>query len=279
MLKVLKTVNASLKKEDEYVLSYMRGIKLDSFHHIKQSEVKYSGLFLQICHYLYSLLRLIRFRKQSLDPNKDVLVFAGTKNQYSSLQSTMVALDKLSVSYNLVVSQALGKNAKNYSLSFTEFLLSFYIFNRYAYKLYFRLKKAGKSSEIKSFFSIYCQSYTHLVFFASILLKLSSNDKLKLVVLSNDHSSINRCLRLACEVLNIETLYMQHASVSTLFPPLQFDYALLDGEVAYETYKSCVSNLPNATTYPTNIFLCGQKKSVSTFGEKVKGKFDIGYSS
>ena len=276
ILKVLKTVNASLKKEDELILSYIHGIKLSSFDHIKQSKTKYSGLFLQICRYLYSLFKMVRFSKRSFDPKKEVLIFAGTKNQHSSLIPTMDALNELNVDYNLIASKEVGGSSENYLLNVLEFLLSFYIFIRYSYKLYFKLKKAGKNFEIKYFFSAYCKSYTNLVFFISTLLKLSSEDKLRLVILSNDHNNPNRCLRLACEILNIKTLYIQHASVSTLFPPLQYDYALLDGKVAYDAYKNCLSNLPNTPTYPVSVFLSGQKKSVSNQGDKAWKIFDIG---
>ncbi|MGO2476896.1 MAG: hypothetical protein ACTH7Q_00765 [Pseudoalteromonas sp.] len=273
---ILKVLNASLGKEDEYSLSYLHGIKLDSFKHVKQSKTKYSGLFLQVCLYLYSLLKTVRFSKRNLDPNKEVLMFAGTKNQYDSLNSTMNSLDGLSVDYNLIATKAVGRGAENHSLNVLEFLLSAYAFVRYSYKLYFRLKKTDRKFEIKYFFSIYCQTYTNLVFFISILLKLKSKNKLKLVVLSNDHNNENRCLRLACEVLNIKTLYMQHASVSTLFPPLQYDYALLDGKVAYDIYQNCLRKLPNASIYPVNVFLSGQKKSISNQGDRAEKIFDIG---
>lgn len=276
ILKVLKTVNASLKKEDELTLSYIHGIKLDSFDHIKQSKTNYSGLFLQICRYFYSLFKMVCFSKRNFDPAKEVLIFAGTKNQHSSLIPTMHALNELNIDYNLIAPKEVGGSYENYSLNVLEFLLSFYIFIRYSYKLYFKLKKAGKNFEIKYFFSAYCKSYTNLVFFISTLLKLSSEDKLRLVILSNDHNNPNRCLRLACEILDMKTLYMQHASVSTLFPPLQYDYALLDGKVAFDAYKNCLSNLPNIPTYPVSVFLSGQKKIVSKQGDKAWKVFDIG---
>ncbi len=61
---------------------------------------------------------------------------------------------------------------------------------------------------------------------------------IKLVVMANDHSMTNRCLLEACKTNGIETLYVQHASVSELFPPLEFSYSFLDGKDSFDKYSS-----------------------------------------
>lgn len=276
IFRILKIIDTSLKQEDELTLSYIHGLKLDCFGHVAKYKTKYSGFFLQICLFLCSLLNMVSLKKKLLDPEKAVLVFAGTKNQYNSLYPTMRALDDLAISFNLISSREVDRNSKDFTLNLKEFLLVLYVFIRRAYKLYFRLRKEKKHIGLKLFFSSYCRNYTYLVYFTSTLLKLSSSSKLKLVVMSNDHNNSNRCLRLVCEMLNIKTLYMQHASVSNLFPPLQYDYALLDGKVAFETYMNCLSNLPISYKYPINIFLSGQKKSVNVKSEMNTELFDVG---
>ena len=55
--------------------------------------------------------------------------------------------------------------------------------------------------------------------------------------MSNDHSPANRALLLVAKSKGIKTVYMQHASVSNLFPVLDFDYSFLDGVNAYNIYK------------------------------------------
>lgn len=52
------------------------------------------------------------------------------------------------------------------------------------------------------------------------------------VVFTNDHNPEIRGMLLACLKCKIPTFYIQHASVSHLFPPLAFDMALLEGEDA-----------------------------------------------
>ena len=49
------------------------------------------------------------------------------------------------------------------------------------------------------------------------------------VVFANDHNDDARAMLLACRQLGIPTIYLQHASVSSLFPPLAFDLSLLEG--------------------------------------------------
>lgn len=59
------------------------------------------------------------------------------------------------------------------------------------------------------------------------------------VVFSNDHNDDTRSLLLACQAEGVPTAYIQHASVSTSFPPLGFDLSLLEGQDALDKYRQC----------------------------------------
>ncbi|APZ45332.1 hypothetical protein BW723_03015 [Polaribacter reichenbachii] len=67
--------------------------------------------------------------------------------------------------------------------------------------------------------------------------RLLKKSKPKAIVFTNDHLIIARSLLLAANDLGIKTYYVQHASVSAHFPPLEFTYALLDGKDALLKYK------------------------------------------
>lgn len=72
----------------------------------------------------------------------------------------------------------------------------------------------------------------------------------KVVVMANDHQEFNRCLMQICNERGIETIYVQHASAGTKFPPLQFSYSLLDGKDAFNKYNE-IGNMQG------NIYLMG----------------------
>ncbi|UOQ67927.1 hypothetical protein [Hymenobacter volaticus] len=59
------------------------------------------------------------------------------------------------------------------------------------------------------------------------------------VVFANDHNDDTRALLLACRAEGVPTAYIQHASVSTSFPPLGFDLNLLEGQDALDKYRQC----------------------------------------
>jgi hypothetical protein len=59
------------------------------------------------------------------------------------------------------------------------------------------------------------------------------------VVFANDHNDDARALLLACQAEGVPTAYVQHASVSTNFPPLGFDLSLLEGQDALDKYRQC----------------------------------------
>jgi hypothetical protein len=63
--------------------------------------------------------------------------------------------------------------------------------------------------------------------------------KPRYIVFANDHTPDARGMLLAAKANSIKTVYIQHASVSHIFPPLQYDLNLLEGQDAYEKYKAC----------------------------------------
>ncbi len=59
------------------------------------------------------------------------------------------------------------------------------------------------------------------------------------VIFANDHNDDTRALLLACRAEGVPTVYVQHASVSTYFPPLGFGLSLLEGQDALDKYRRC----------------------------------------
>jgi hypothetical protein len=59
------------------------------------------------------------------------------------------------------------------------------------------------------------------------------------IIFANDHNTDSRALLLAAREADIPTVYIQHASVSTSFPPLQFHLSLLEGQDAWDKYRQC----------------------------------------
>ncbi|NVO85217.1 hypothetical protein HW556_10035 [Hymenobacter sp. P5252] len=59
------------------------------------------------------------------------------------------------------------------------------------------------------------------------------------VVFANDHNDDARALLLACQAEGVPTAYVQHATVSTSFPPLGFGLSLLEGQDALDKYRQC----------------------------------------
>ncbi len=70
-------------------------------------------------------------------------------------------------------------------------------------------------------------------------LRLLKKNRPEAIVFTNDHLVIARSLLLAANKLGIKTYYVQHASVTAYFPPLEFTYALLDGKDALSKYEEC----------------------------------------
>jgi hypothetical protein len=91
------------------------------------------------------------------------------------------------------------------------------------------------------------------------------------VVFANDHNDDARALLLACRAEGVPTAYVQHASVSTNFPPLGFDLSLLEGQDALDKYSQCgpvrgrveLVGMPKADTFLTQRNTVSQVRRVA----------------
>ncbi|QDE30506.1 hypothetical protein [Shewanella polaris] len=274
IIKLFRLSNDALKREDELNLAYLYGQKLNDVPHIINNKTRIKGVILRVLAFFYIIARKSKLSFGVNNIKEDVFIYAGTQNQLNSLIPTVEALIKLDIQHALVLGNKAVKGNNdfvNLSVSLKVLFVALLLFLFNVVPLYLKLKSKNKEVEIEFAFNFFCEAYLYIPVFLSMLEKKSKCNIVKLIVMSNDHNVDNRCLRLIGEVLNIKTLYMQHASVSELFPPLKYDYALLDGQMAFNTYLNCSSKYLSINNHQTDVFLSGQKKAIN-FGCKNKGK-------
>ena len=80
-----------------------------------------------------------------------------------------------------------------------------------------------------------------------------SRKRVRAVIVANDHNAMHRAVVRAARAEGIPTFYVQHASVTGDFPPLSFDYALLEGKELLYSYEL-------AGPSRTKVFLIGMPK-------------------
>ncbi|QDT03499.1 hypothetical protein K227x_18830 [Rubripirellula lacrimiformis] len=110
------------------------------------------------------------------------------------------------------------------------------------------LSKGYRRKSFRHSVATYCEIHgTYLAFRLAF-----ASSRPSCIVISNDHSAFFRTLEQAARHSNIPTIYVQHACVAEHFPPLNFDYALLDGQDAAEKYANKASR--------SKVFLVGISK-------------------
>jgi hypothetical protein len=266
-MNIFKLFNLSSKAltiECELSLAFQFGVMLDLDPSVININSKLKGPFFKSFIFIYNVFKRINFFQRNMKyKDSNVLFYAGTRNQLNSLSSTITSTKSKNIPCYVVAQNSLSKEQSadvKIELSLKVLLVALALFFKNVIPLYNKLKKEEKYSGIRHAFHVFCYTYIYLPYFLDLL--VSHQKPLKLVVMSNDHNVENRCLRLTCELLKVKTLYVQHASVSELFPPLMFDYALLDGEIALSHYNSCVNNLKLGKEYATTVFFSGQKKKL-----------------
>lgn len=256
-----------LSLEPETSLAYLYGTKLGEIPHLREKKRKYSGLLLQTLFFLYRHVRRISLRKMSLDKARpDFLVVADTLNQMVSLDGTVDSLRAKPVVVEALAHRKFLKDPE-YRNKYRAIRFGPSDIGKCVCLIALRgprlLRELKKKDPLLTewYLSEFLDIYIYLPFFLSLL----QRSQPKFVVTSNDHNPLNRCLLAAAHYLDIKTVYLQHASVSKLFPPLRVNYAFLDGQSALETYRQCEGNLSKdiVKNYPIPlVFLSGQKKKI-----------------
>ena len=184
------------------------------------------GIIYYVLRFLLISLKSVVLWKGSKLTIKEVLFFVTTINNIKSVQNIINGLPKERITIWGLEFSKLMPYSKICLLS----LIYFHLF----VKLYLSSSREDRLL-IRAFYFDFLTACASYKVFEGILMK---NPQLKLIILANDHSLINRILIELAEKHGIKSLYVQHASVTTAFPPLRFDYAFLDGRESYEKYKT-----------------------------------------
>jgi hypothetical protein len=264
----LKEVSNIFGLEDEIFMSYLYGTRLSEHPHLRNSRSVFRGLFLQCLQVIYRMMKNFRPRESLQSKIRlDYLLYAGTQNQMLALQPTLQAFISQDVKACAFVERGIhqlldskeGTSPITYSLS--DIARSILLLLMRAPSLRRRLSAMEMAPALLGNTIRFASAYTYVPYFLRILTQTQP----AYVLVSNDHNVSNRALIAVAIHLKIETVYMQHASVSKYFPPLRFNYAFLDGQAGLKTYQKCEgSRSKPSPLYPLpKVFLSGQKKALS----------------
>ncbi len=173
---------------------------------------------------------------QSL-PHYRILFVFNTTNQHRSLAPVYAQIEEAKI-----------VNAEHNDLPlFFAYLLALPFFPLIIFKL---LQAKGDERRAFSYvFDVYWFAYGYYLLVRLLIRSISP----KAVVVANDHVMWLRAFAKAAQDERIPTIYIQHASVTKRFPPLSFDYALLEGIDTLNKYVSCGPS-------QTEVFLVGMPK-------------------
>lgn len=259
-----KAISSILRKEPETWLAYLHGQQLENMPVFLRDKPRYRGMLFALLRFLRHLLWSLRIRETIVTPEDcQFFIFYSSDNQKNSLEETVKALRKKGAKVVEVSSLNLNRddNYKNQVLPFfyspLDVLRALCLLCMKGPTLY-RTLKNNLAVEPDRYFATFCSSYSYLCAFYRVL----SSIRPDFVITANDHNLPNRSMLAIAHHLKIKSVYLQHASVSKLFPALRVNYAFLDGQFALNIYHECEKNsAPNGINYPIPlVMLTGQKK-------------------
>lgn len=237
LLQILKEMGRRLRNLVRLVSRFVQAAQLDVFDscwNLSSEARDYLGVYAEtlppagIQHGIRRFWSTLRGRTRSelSDPwirlsSSSIAIFVSTNNQRAALTPLIKRLP--SATTTVLSSEEIPKGLVSLlSLAFLPLLLVHYI------------RASGyRRRAMNHFFDSYWSSYGLYVYFRLILATGPSA-----VIMSNDHSLYNRALLKGANAEGIATFYVQHASVTSKFPALDFTYALLDGRDALEKYDA-----------------------------------------
>jgi hypothetical protein len=212
-------------KLDIFDLNYLVGTESCRFLDNNPAILPRKGLFVRVFAYALHLLQALgkTFVVKKI-PKGAILFFVSTRNQRDAVSALASSVDKAIVAGEGCV------------LEFNFPLFWAYLFALpFLPCLFLAYLNAGKYHR-KTFTymaDIYLLTYGYH-FVGRLWLEIQ---KPRCFVTANDHSMYNTVMTNIARELNVPTVYLQHASVTEKFPPLSFDYALLEGQDALQKYE------------------------------------------
>lgn len=261
----LERIKKVLAIEPEGWLAYIYGQQFENLKHLQKAKPKYQGWHFRFLVWVYLVLRNTKLRPNSRLGTCEYLVYAGTENQKRALDETVCSLINEGCKLRAVAPKMiLTKKDDIYSVISYGPLDIFKIALIATLRIGALTKQLKNSNEtlMSTRLDSFLIAYNSLVYFD----KLLTITQPRFVLVSNDHNVPNRAILALARLRGVKTVYMQHASVSNLFPALNIDYIFLDGLSALESYRKCESNHPPGMlpTSERKIFLSGQKKSLKS---------------
>lgn len=259
-----KDISETLKKEPETWLAYLCSQQFQVFQNIAKSR-NYRSLSPQLIRFCFGMLRQWTPFHSHKGKHVDYFVFTSAINQMRSLDSTIDSIERShhnvkAISLKHYLKQQYTENRYSaLSLNTLDIVKTLVLVARYSPSLYKEIKKTNAVAA-SSHYSEYLWIYAYLVYFHRALSELTPS----FVLTANDLNPSNRSLLAIAHQLEIRTVYLQHASVTNIFPALRVTYAFLDGSWAMETYKQCEKNQfeSNSSAVKPKILLTGQKKLI-----------------
>jgi len=192
------------------------------------------------------ILNLIRERKNLRkifrQPNvKSIIFLTISSNNTRTLSPVWEKLD--ADTYTVI-------DLKNFGTYFPRLWLR-YCSILYSLPLIWTYIRASKSE--KAIIETYYDCFFTTIAYVKLSVRLLKKNKVKLVVMANDHIVNARGVLMASRSLNIATIYTQHCSVTERFPPLLFTYSFLDGEESLIKYV-------NVGDMDSNVYLSGSPR-------------------
>ncbi|EJF10515.1 hypothetical protein O71_08405, partial [Pontibacter sp. BAB1700] len=181
----------------------------------------------------YTLVRLFGNLFRSVEQPEQlqgkVWLYVVSQNNYDSLHFLEAAIpDAVMVAGQ---SKAIGRyNQQVARLSLRKKLFYYYKF----LPLFFQFLSHRKHSTLRFVDLLY-----DAIGFYEVYLQKLQKYRPQAIVFANDHNADARAMLLAAKQLGIPTVYVQHSSVSNLFPPLSFDLNLLEGQDSLDKYRQC----------------------------------------
>src|SRR5690606_33114368 len=105
---------------------------------------------------------------------------------------------------------------------------------------------------------------------------LYQNNKPKTIFISNDHTPSSRALILAAKKMGIRTVYLQHACVTGIFPPLRFSYSFLYGSHSRSVYEK-IGNIEGEIFTVGNPVFDEYNKAITE--KKISFKIGVAYNT